>query len=165
MVFEQIARNVTLPNLSLLQLDWMLCSGEDLMLFLNNHRNLQHLIMEDLDITGTVTFKDVLRSLQQHHSALESFDCNRIAQNSFRIYFDTFGVIHQVDDSIDLFAYEGMNEDFDDFFYDFVDVKPVAKYRGWAEQWEGVLDKIGVLEEDLRVDDTAYNELWRHYTW
>lgn len=166
-IFEHIVKKAVFPHLVYFELDWLPCKAEHLLLFLNNHKKLQALIVKGLDIIGNLTFKEILEHLQLHHSALQHFECNQIAQNSFRVYFDSRGVIAEEDHFFEgRGSFRDCFKDFKDTFYwDFVGLTSPCKYHGVAEEWEGVRDKIGILIEDLRIDEREHAPAWRYFTW
>lgn len=156
-LFEQITKKTILPSLERLELDYLRCRGEVLLLFLQNHRCLQCLSLLNLDITGNVTFKEILELLQCNHNSLRSFECRQIAQNGYRLYFATSAVIRDYGGLY--FDNSHLCEDgtlvLDSFYEDFADLA-LCKYYGEAEEWEGVRDKLGILKDDLRLSRKDY---------
>lgn len=86
-IFGHVARRVKLPQLKELSLIYIRCDGEHLRSFIGNHRDLHKLVLEDLDLTGNVSFRDVLVSTGEGLDRLVHFRCRQIAQNSLRLCF------------------------------------------------------------------------------
>ena len=103
----------------------------------------------DLDVTGSITFVDSLETLQLHHKQLASFHFRQIAQNSLRLYLRTLGTLSSR-------RYGSCAEEAGDFYADFVQINGPSKYSGEAEEWEGVQDKIWLLQQDLAVSSLHY---------
>ena len=122
--------------------------------FLGNHKGLQSLRLENMDITGSVPFTEVMDLLQASHHLLERFRFSQIAQGSRRLYLDTLGDLEEQSSPTQVFLLE--DGEVADFFNDFVDVVGPFKYHGTAESWEGVRDKIGLLKDDVRISHKHY---------
>lgn len=133
------------------------CGGKDLGHFLSSHKNLQTLRLENLDVTGSQKFADVLKVVEEMHDCLKQFSCRQIAQDSFRTFFKTLGSIEMSEDWH--FAYPQDDDDKKeeaDFFNSFVRVQGPFKYHGEAEELEGVQNKVGLLRQDLRISHLSY---------
>lgn len=154
-VFTSIAKKTLLPKLKKFKLDFLRCRGEDLLLFLSNHKNLHSLSLADLDIIAgeeSATYKHILHHLQHNHNNLANFSHRQIAQNSFRLFFEMHGVVEcQSSPTAPL-----TQDEEGDFFSDFMNVVGPFKYIGEAAEWEGVQDKIGILKDDVRVSEKSY---------
>ncbi|KAK6397211.1 hypothetical protein LTR65_007711 [Meristemomyces frigidus] len=153
-VFASVAQKVVLPKLEVLILDNIRCAGADLRQFLEAHPGLRSLRLENLDVTGSITFADTLSVLEVKHDRLVDFRCDQIAQNSFRLFFDTLG---KLDECTDWHYRLEDNQEALDFWADFVSVLEPFKYIGIAEAWEGVQQKIGLLRDDIRVSTRDYH--------
>lgn len=157
-VFAKIASKVHLPALETLMLHGMRCDGRDLGQFLHAHKNLQTLQLENLDVTGSQKFADVLKVVEEHHRYLRKFACRQIAQDSFRTFFESLGSLEITDTWH--FAYPREDDDKReeaDFFNSFVRVQGPFKYVGEAEELEGVQQKVSLLRQDLRISDLSYH--------
>ena len=139
---------MTLPQLKALSLTGLRCSGQDLARFLQPLTDLQALNFENMDITGTISFADTLRSLLPAHNQLMKFRCNQIAQNTYRLFFKTLGCL----EASDFHPREG-----EEFFGDFLDVSGPFKYQADAAEWEGVQEKIELLTADIVVSHLDYH--------
>ncbi|KAM3065373.1 hypothetical protein ACMFMG_011503 [Clarireedia jacksonii] len=154
-VFRNVAAKVQLKHLEKFGLHNVRCNGDDLREFLRCHRFLQSLELRDLEIYGATSFGSVLQLLETTHTKLESFKCNQITENSYRLYLETLG-------RIDIAKSEGtyrLLSDSDpeiEFFDDFECVQGPYKYSFEAEEWEVVQQKIKRMREDLRVSEILY---------
>ncbi|KAK5683739.1 hypothetical protein LTR17_027241 [Elasticomyces elasticus] len=165
-VFACIADKVVLDQLEDLHLQGIRCVGMDLQRFLCANSNLQLLRLQDFDITGSVSFADVLDAVAESHIHLKRFFFSQIAQKSFRLYLEQLGDIgeHEMHRN---YRADG-TQDPEDFTNDYIVVCHHAKYLGVAEDWEGVQGKIRELRTDLRVSDLDYtteDEIPRLYLW
>lgn len=155
-MFNQIAKHVVFPSLRVLELNYMRCRGRDLLLFLGNHLNLHTLTLSNLDITGNLSFKTILGSLEEHHCLLHTFRCDQIAQNSFRLVFETLGEFRFERKCNALPEYCEVTGGNYCFCEEFEEVLGPYKYCGVAEEWENVQIKIGLLKRDLGVSRVDY---------
>ncbi|KAK5677366.1 hypothetical protein LTS10_009936 [Elasticomyces elasticus] len=165
-VFACIADKVVFEHLEDLHLQGIRCAGVDLRRFLCAHSNLQMLRLQDLDITGSVSFADVLDALAESHGQLKRFTFSQVAQKSFRLYLEQLGEIGE-DEMHRNYRADG-TQDPEDFTNDYILVGHHAKYLGVAKEWEGVQGKISQLRMDLRVsnlDYTTEDEIPRLYQW
>ncbi|KAK3618702.1 hypothetical protein LTR56_024491 [Elasticomyces elasticus] len=165
-VFACIADKVVLHHLEDLHLQGIRCAGMDLRRFLCANSNLRLLRLQDFDITGSVSFADVLDALAESHNHLKRFSFSQIAQKSFRLYLEQLGDIgeHEMHRN---YRADG-TQDPEDFTNDYIVVCHHPKYLGVAEDWEGVQGKIRELRTDLRVSDLDYtteDEIPRLYLW
>ena len=154
-----------LSHLRRLTIAHVRCKGEHLNVFLRNHRSVQTLRLENIDVTGSIAFADTLESLQHpDHHLLQDFTFRQIAQNSRRLYLHSLGKIYQESSPTNRFSRVKQEAD---FFDDFVDVRGPFKYSGDAQSWEGIQDKIGLLKEDLRVSHKSYESEhdYGYYHW
>ncbi|KAK5742638.1 hypothetical protein LTR17_003169 [Elasticomyces elasticus] len=123
-------------------------------------------LLQDFDITGSLSFADVLDALAESHNHLRRFSFSQIAQKSFRLYLEQLGEIQEHEMHRNYRA-DG-TQDPEDFTNDYIVVGHHAKYLGAAEDWEGVQGKIRELRMDLRVSDLDYtteDEISRLYLW
>ncbi|KAK4893123.1 hypothetical protein LTR27_008463 [Elasticomyces elasticus] len=165
-VFACIADKVVFEHLQDLHLQGIRCAGVDLRRFLCAHSDLQMLRLQDLNITGSVSFADVLDALVETHGQLKRFTFSQVAQKSFRLYLEQLGEIGK-DEMHRNYRADG-TQDPEDFTNDYILVGHHAKYLGVAEEWEGVQGKISELRMDLRVSDLDYtteDEISRLYLW
>lgn len=128
------------------------CEGEYLNLFLSNHKNLQTLTLGNLDNTGSTPFAETLELLHNEHNLLTSFDCDQIAQNSFRLYFQSLGNTEETP-----FSSEWLEKKDLSFFDDFMWVRGPFKYHVTVREWDGVQERIGLLKDDIRVSDLDFH--------
>ena len=142
-IFNAVSTKVVLPNLDNLVLDAGRFAGVDLQLFLKKHNRLQSLELNNMDITGSVSFADILGELGSFDK-LKRFNSRQIAQNGFRTAFRTLGKI-EFESSRYRYGKDELQ-----FFKDFEWLN-VFRYVSVAEEWEGVQRKIGDLRRDLIV--------------
>jgi hypothetical protein len=123
LVFANIAKNNRLPGLRTLKLEHIRCRGEDLRRFLRTHDGLHSLCLLDLDITGSISFADVLGELATTHTVLDLFYSRHIAQNSWRTNFESCGDLGAADYGLPLaldeerYADSFDDEEESDFFF------------------------------------------------
>ncbi|KAK3658748.1 hypothetical protein LTR56_001619 [Elasticomyces elasticus] len=152
-LFKVVANSVKLPCLTLFALNYVRCEGHDLHRFLEQHSGLQSLALGCLDLTGHVGIRDIMSLLEQEFTTLTSFECDKIAQEGWRVCFDTLGEI-EVHDPWLINPISGVEDD------DFVHVEGPRKYCGRAEDWEGVPLKLAMLRADLQVSLMTYHSDW-----
>ena len=121
-------------------------------MFLHKHNALQRLTLRNLDVTGAVSFAQVLAELEAHHAQLKHFQCRQMAQDSRRLVFTSHGDV-DVHDSPDEYQFGGPEWT---FLEDFVWVEGPFRYLATAEEWEGVQRKIGELKRDVLVTTRSY---------
>ncbi|KAK4890527.1 hypothetical protein LTR27_010808 [Elasticomyces elasticus] len=152
-LFKVVANSVKLPCLSHFELNYVRCDGHDLLTFFEQHSGMHSLALGRLDLVGHVGIRDILSLLEQQLTTLTSFECDQIAQEGWRVCFDTLGEI-EVHDSWLLDPRLGNEDD------DFVHVEGPRKYCGRAEDWEGVPLKLAMLRADLQVSLMRYHSDW-----
>lgn len=132
------------------------------MIFLSNHKTLHSIRLQHLDITGSMSFADVLRTLRLQHDLLKDFSCKQMAQASLRLFFESEGDLHANTRATEWLKIQGL-----EFFEEFLWVGMPAAYSASAVEWEGVQDKIGLLAEDVRVSGDDFEPDFDHemYTW
>ncbi|KAK5694520.1 hypothetical protein LTR97_009110 [Elasticomyces elasticus] len=152
-LFKVVANSVKLPCLILFALNYVRCEGHDLHKFLEQHSGLHSLALGRLDLTGHFVIRNILSLLEQEFITLTSVECAKIAQEGWRVRFESLGEI----DVHDLWLIDPRLGDEDD---DFVHVESPRKYCGRAEDWEGVPQKLAMLRADLQVSLMTYHSDW-----
>ncbi|KAK4953984.1 hypothetical protein LTR10_008588 [Elasticomyces elasticus] len=158
-IFANVVKQVRLPRLKTLHLNHMRCDAADMRMLLHNHTELYDLALTRLDLTGPVTFSDILFVLECEHGRLTQFECTNIAQDGFRLHFETLGELSLSEEWASRRPAEQADRE---LLNSFVRVSGPSPHCGKAEEWEGVQYKIGMLREDLRVADEMYNNIWPH---
>ncbi|KAK4953972.1 hypothetical protein LTR10_008576 [Elasticomyces elasticus] len=102
---------------------------------------------------GISLIRNILSLLEQEIITLTSVECAKIAQEGWRVRFESLGEI----DVHDLWLIDPRLGDEDD---DFVHVESPRKYCGRAEDWEGVPQKLAMLRTDLQVSLMTYHSDW-----
>ena len=128
----------------------MRCAGEDLCRFLQSSPGLTYLCLENLDVTGQVTYADILALLEETHDRLTRFRSHQIAQHGFRTFFENLGYVEATTSMC------SFPDDEEEFLEDCVEVKGPFKYIGEAEEWEGVQQKISHLRRDIGISTRDY---------
>lgn len=161
LVFKHIVKRVRAPFLRTLCLDYIRLRGEDLQLFLEEHDQLKQLELTNLDITGSIPYKDILTTLSKNHKELAQFDCKQIAQNARRLYFRMMGEI-----ILNPASTRRYNEMESDFFDDFVYLM-YSKYAASVEEWDNMQERLVELADDLRESHKSFEpeHSFGHYWW
>ncbi|KAK5736370.1 hypothetical protein LTR17_007534 [Elasticomyces elasticus] len=146
-VFAPVANTIHLPHLQDLDLQHIRCDGAALYSFLLRHHGITRLSLTNLQVTGSTSFAQMLGALGDTFEHLIFFECRQIAQNDFRLEFETLGIVTWND----TWAPHDNNQADKDLLNSFVSVRKPDKYTVRVEQWEGVQSRIKLFREDLRL--------------
>jgi hypothetical protein len=120
--------------------------------------------LTNLDITGSIPYKEILTTLSIRHKELSQFDCKQIAQNACRLYFSLMGDITL--NTSPTKRHRGL-DDFDSDFFDDFAYLIYSKYAASVEAWENMSEMLTELADDLRESHKSFEpeHSFGHYWW
>lgn len=152
-IFHNVAFEVRLPELSALTLNGFECDGAYLRVSLHHHQQIRYLSLANLNILAAeTTFQDVIRTLEEELTSLESVHFLQIAQAHHRTVFATLGDV----DDWDPFLAPFEEDEKRDFFDVLVRVPKPSRRGATLEEWERTRQKLELLLEDVQLTDRTY---------
>jgi len=144
-----VAKHTHLRQLKCLSLNSFECEGETLRQIICKHPLLQKIDLENLNITGSVSFGDILGTLASDCPRLARVEIRQISQNGFRTVFRSLGDVELSK------LYNGPSYDLD-FFEDFMVVSKPFRHHATIDDWENLKERLIELQHDVAVTNRQH---------